>query len=157
MQSAEIDGVGGESPPPRRERPWLFALLIAPDAVISLGLVGGALTFLLRNEGVDPARAASISALIALPHAIYFLWGPITDFWFQRRTWLIGSAFAGAAVITCAFRLPHLGSRLAVGLLLVAACIAVLSPAACGGMMGTLRGEINRRRASSAYQTGFIL
>jgi len=156
MQSAEIDGVGGESPPPRRERPWLFALLIAPDAVISLGLVGGALTFLLRNEGVDPARAASISALIALPHAIYFLWGPVTDFWFQRRTWLIGSAFAGAAVITCAFRLPHLGSRLAVGLLLVAACIAVLSPAACGGMMGTLRGEINRRRASSAYQTGSL-
>ena len=28
-------------------------------------------------------RAASV------PHAIYFLWGPVTDFWMRRRTWLI--------------------------------------------------------------------
>ena len=49
------------------ERPWLFAFLIAPDAVISLGLAGGALTFLLRNQGVEPDRAASIAALICCP------------------------------------------------------------------------------------------
>ncbi len=138
------------------ERPWLFGFLIAPDAVISLGLVGGALTFLLRNEGVDPARAASISALIALPHAIYFLWGPITDFWFQRRTWLMITAMAAAATVVCAFQLPHLGSRWAVSLLFLGACIAVLAPAACGGMMGTLRSELNRRRAGSFYQTGSL-
>jgi MFS family permease len=142
--------------PPPRERPWLFAFLIAPDAVISLGLVGGALTFLLRNEGVDPARAASISALIALPHAIYFLWGPITDFWFQRRTWLLFTAVAAAATILCAFHLPRLGSAWAVGLLFLGASIAVLTPAACGGMMGTLRSELNRRRASSFYQIGSL-
>ena len=43
-----------------RERPWLFNVLIAPDAVISLGLIGGALSFLLRKQGVNPATAASI-------------------------------------------------------------------------------------------------
>jgi Major Facilitator Superfamily len=156
MQSAEIEELGAETSPRPRERPWLFGFLIAPDAVISIGLAGGALTFLLRNEGVDPARAASISALIVVPHAIYFLWGPITDFWFQRRTWLLVSAVAAAAAIIYAFHLHRLGSTLAVSLLFFAASIAVLSPAACGGMMATLRSELNRRRASSFYQAGSL-
>ena len=145
-----------ESPSIPHERPWLFGLLIAPDAVISLGLVGGALSFLLRNEGVDPSRAASICAFIALPHAIYFLWGPITDFWFQRRTWIMITGAATAAAIVYAFHLPRLGSSLGVAALFLAACLAVLGPAACGGIMATLHSEVNRRRASSAYQVGSL-
>ncbi len=61
MSSAVPPALEDQSLPPPRERPWLFAFLIAPDAVISIGLVSGALTYLLRNEGVDPARAAGIS------------------------------------------------------------------------------------------------
>lgn len=139
------------------DRPWLFGCLIAPDAVISLGLVSGALTFLLRNEGVDPARAAGISALISLPHAIYFLWGPMTDFWFQRRTWVVIAAAASAVALFAAFHLSRLGSTAGVALLLVAASLAVLVPAACGGMMAALHSERHRRLASSAYQTGSLV
>ena len=156
MPPAEPVPALAETSPAAHERPWLFAFLIAPDAVISIGLVGGALTFLLRNEGVNPARAASISALIALPHAIYFLWGPITDFWFQRRTWLMITALVAAATVLWAFHLPHLGSQWAVSLLFLGACIGVLAPAACGGMMGTLKSELNRRRAGSFYQSGSL-
>jgi PAT family beta-lactamase induction signal transducer AmpG len=156
MSSAVPREVEGRLPPPPHERPWLFAFLIAPDAVISLGLVGGALTFLLRNEGVDPARAASISALIALPHAIYFLWGPITDFWFQRRMWLLMASLATAVAVVFAFRMRPLGSASGVGLLFLAASIAVLAPSACGGMMAALRSELNRRRAASYYQIGSL-
>ncbi len=148
------DGDPPESP--AHERPWLYAFLIAPDAVISIGLVSGALTFLLRNEGVDPGRAASIAALIALPHAIYFLWGPVTDFFFQRRFWIIAASAAAAVILLCAFHLPRLGSTWGVTLLFLAAAIAVLSPAACGGMMATLHSELNRRRASSFYQVGSL-
>ena len=138
------------------ERPWLFGFLIAPDAVISLGLVGGALTFLLRNQGVDPARAASISSLIALPHAIYFFWGPITDFWMRRRTWLMVAAAAAAAALLAAFHQPTLATRWAIALLFASACLGVVVPAACGGMMGALTSETNKRRASSAYQSGSL-
>jgi hypothetical protein len=145
-----------QTPATPHDRPWLFAFLIAPDAVISIGLVSGALTFLLRNEGVDPARAASISALIALPHAIYLLWGPVTDFWFQRRFWIIAASIAAAATLVCAFHLPRLGSTWGVTLLFLAAAIAVLSPAASGGMMATLHSELSRRRASSFYQVGSL-
>jgi PAT family beta-lactamase induction signal transducer AmpG len=146
-----------ESPSIARDRPWLFAFLIAPDAVISLGLVGGALTFLLRNEGVTPGRAASISALIALPHAIYFFWGPVTDFWMRRRTWLMLASVVAAIAVLAAFHQPTLATRWAVALLFLGACFGVIVPAACGGMMGTLASETNRRRASSFYQSGSLI
>jgi MFS transporter, PAT family, beta-lactamase induction signal transducer AmpG len=156
MQPAEVAVAEPETPPVQHERPWLFAFLIAPDAVISLGLVGGALTFLLRNEGVNPGRAASISALIALPHAIYFLWGPITDFLFQRRTWLIIAAAAAAVFVLLAFHQPRLSSPGGIALLFLCACFGVLAPAACGGMMGELKSQLNRRRAGSFYQSGSL-
>jgi PAT family beta-lactamase induction signal transducer AmpG len=145
-----------ESPSVPRERPWLFGLLIAPEAVISLGLLGGALGFLLRNEGVTPDRLASISSLIALPHAIYFLWGPITDFWMRRRNWLLIAAAAAAIALFAAFHQPTLATHWAVGLLFLGACFGVIVAAACGGMMGTLTSETNKRRASSAYQIGSL-
>ncbi len=145
-----------ESPSIPRERPWLFSFLIAPDAVISLGLASGALTYLLRNEGVAPGRAASIAALIALPHAIYFLWGPITDFWMRRRTWLMLAAAAAAAAVLTAFHQPTLATGWAVRLLFLGACFGVVVAAACGGMMGALTSETNKRRASSFYQAGSL-
>src|SRR5579871_1845032 len=123
------------------ERPWLFNLLIAPEAVISIGLIDGALAFLLRNEGVTPAHAASIVGLLTLPHAIYFLWGPITDFFLRRRTWVIMGAASAALFLLIAFTQPKLGSNLAIALLFLTACCGVLVAAACGGIMGTLRDE----------------
>ncbi|MDR3754100.1 MAG: hypothetical protein P4K93_10010 [Terracidiphilus sp.] len=145
-----------QSPAAPHERPWLFGLLIAPDAVISLGLASGALTFLLRNQGVTPGRAASIAALIQLPHAIYFLWGPVTDFWMRRRTWLMVGAVAAAVAFLGAFHQRTLATPRAVGLMFLGACFGVIVAAACGGMMGTLKSEANKRRASSAYQAGSL-
>ena len=152
MPPAVRPEVETQSPAAPHERPWLLAFLIAPDAVISLGLASGALTFLLRNEGVTPGRAASIAALIALPHAIYFFWGPITDFWMRRRTWLMIAAAAAAVAVLAAFHQPSLATPWAVALLFLGACLGVVVAAACGGMMGTLTSETNKRRASSAYQ-----
>ncbi|MGA3130902.1 MAG: MFS transporter [Terracidiphilus sp.] len=156
MSSAVPRTVEDPSQPPIHERPWLFGILIAPEAVIALGLVSGALTYLLRNEGVNPARAASISALIAVPHTIYFFWGPVTDFWMRRRTWLLIAAVASAVALLAAFHQPTLATPWAVGLLFLGACLGVVVAAACGGMMGTLTTETNKRRASSAYQIGSL-
>jgi len=143
-------------PPGSRERPWLFCLLAGPASLISIGLVDGALSYLLRSEGVDPARGASIVALLTLPHAIYFLWGPVTDFWMRRRTWLMVAAAAAAAILLVAFHRPRLASPAAVALLFLSACLAEFTVAACGGIMGTLRSEANRRRACSFYQSGSL-
>jgi MFS family permease len=145
-----------ESSAAPHERPWLFAFLIAPDAVISLGLAGGALTFLLRNQGVAPDRAASIAALIMLPHFIYFLWGPVTDFWMRRRTWIMVAAVAAAVALLAAFHQHSLATPWAVALLFLGASLGVIVAAACGGIMGAFTSEINKRRASSAYQIGSL-
>lgn len=139
-----------------RERPWLFNFLSAPDAVLTIGLINGALSYLLRNQGVGAARAASIVALLSLPHAIYFLWGPLTDFWMRRRTWLMLMAAAAAATLVVAFHRPSLAAPITVGLLFLAAFFGEFTVAACGGIMGTLRSETNRRRAGSFYQSGSL-
>ena len=139
-----------------KERSWIFSLLIAPDAVIAVGLIDGALSYLLRDEGVNPARAASIVALLTLPHAIYFLWGPVTDFFIRRRTWLLLAAALSALTLLFAFHEPRLASTRGIVLLFITACLAVMVPAACGGMMGNLRSEVSRRRAGSFYQSGSL-
>ena len=156
MSTAARPEVETQSPATPHDRPWLFAFLITPEAVIALGLVSGAITYLLRDEGVNPARAASIAALLSLPHAIYFLWGPLTDFWMRRRTWLLLAAAASAIALVAAFHQPQLASPLAVGLLFLSACFGVFVAAACGGIMGTLKNELSRRRASSFYQVGSL-
>ncbi len=139
-----------------RERPWLFALLIAPMAVLSNGVISGGLSYLLRRQGVNPARGASIIALLSLPTTIYFLWSPVTDFWMRRRTWLMVAAVAAAAAMLAAFNSPSLASSRAVGLIFLSACLGQLIVASCGGLMGTLHGEARRRRAGSFYQSGSL-
>jgi PAT family beta-lactamase induction signal transducer AmpG len=156
MPPAVRPQVETQSPAAPHERPWLIAFLIAPDAVISLGLAGGALTFLLRNQGVAPDRAASIAALIMVPHFTYFLWGPVTDFWMRRRTWIMVAAVAAAVALLAAFHQHSLATPWAVALLFLGACLGVIVAAACGGIMGAFTSETNKRRASSAYQIGSL-
>ncbi len=156
MQAEANKTAGPDTPPALDERPWLFNFLIAPMAVLSMGLVGGALSFLLRREGVDPARGASIIAFVTLPHAIYFLWGPVSDFWLSRRNWLMLAAAAAAVAELVAFHQARLGSSLSVGLLFLSMCFGGLVVAACGGIMGALRNQRSRRLAGSFYQSGSL-
>jgi MFS transporter, PAT family, beta-lactamase induction signal transducer AmpG len=156
MPTADSLHVGSPVPTTPPERPWLFGFLIAPVAVISNGVIGGALAYLLRSQGVNPAREGSIVALLTLPPTIYFLWSPVTDFWIRRRTWLMVAAVAGAVAMLAAFRQTSLSSSRAVEFEFLSACFGQLIVAACGGMMGTLQREATRRRASSFYQGGSL-
>ena len=156
MQAGECAQFGEDAPAGSRERPWLYSFLAAPGAMIDIGLVSGALTYLLRGEGVDPGRGASIMALLTLPHIIYFLWGPVTDFWMRRRTWLMIAAVAAAGTLAIAFQQKRLAAPWAIGLLFLSACFGEFTVAACGGMMGTLQSETGRRRAGSFYQSGSL-
>jgi PAT family beta-lactamase induction signal transducer AmpG len=146
-----------QAPAVARERPWLFAFLIAPTAVIAIGLVNGALAYLLRREGIDPARGSQIVALLALPHTIYFLWCPIADFWMRRRTWVLAASAASAALLALGFHQRSLASPWAIRLIFLSFCLGLLVAAATGGMMGALRSERNRRLAGSFYQCGSLV
>jgi PAT family beta-lactamase induction signal transducer AmpG len=91
-----------------------------------------------------------------VPHSIYFLWGPVTDFWMRRRTWIMVAAVAAAVALLAAFHQHSLATPWAVALLFLGACLGVIVAAACGGIMGAFTSETNKRRASSAYQIGSL-
>ena len=156
MQRREPRNIANSIPAAPSERPWLFGLLIAPMAVLSNGIIGGALSYLFRKHGVGMIRGTEIIALLNLPQTIYFLWSPVTDFWVRRRTWLMIAATTAAIAMLAAFQRPSLSSTWAIGLMFLSACVGQLVVAGCGGMMGTLRSETSRRRAGSFYQGGSL-
>ncbi len=125
-------------------------------AVLSNGVIGGGLSYLFTRQGIGMAHGAEILSLLSLPQTIYFLWSPITDFWIKRRTWLMLAATTGGIGLAIVFQIPNLASPAAVTLLFLSACFAQLVVAACGGIMGSLRSEAVRRRASSFYQAGSL-
>ena len=138
------------------KRLWLFGVLIGPNAILSHGVVSGTLSFLLRQQGVGLGRSASIVSLLTLPFVLTFLWGPTTDFWLRRRSWILGASVVAAGLLVTAFHMRSLASPPAIVLLFVSSCFGQLVLGACGGMMGTLRLETSRRRAGSFYQGGSL-
>jgi PAT family beta-lactamase induction signal transducer AmpG len=149
---AQADGGSTEG-----SRPWLFAFLIAPSAVVANGVIqGGVLAYLLSEQGVGSGARAHAIDLLALPTSIYFLWSPITDFLVRRRTWLlIGGPFA-AALMAAAFHQKDLSSHGALLLMLLSACFSQLAVSSCGGMLGAMRVERSKRAAGSFYQAGSL-
>src|SRR3984885_13689505 len=151
MHEVDLEQAAGLDPSTPKERPWLFGLFIAPMAVVSNGIISGVLSYLLRQQGVGIGRSSEIIALLILPQTIYFLWSPITDFWIRRRTWLMVGAIGSALTLAAAFHGSRLDAPAAVALMFLSACFGQLIVSSCGGMMGTLRSEANRRKASSVY------
>jgi PAT family beta-lactamase induction signal transducer AmpG len=156
MPEVDLEQAAGLDLPTPKERPWLFGLLIAPNAVLAYGIISGVLSYLLRRQGVGIGRSSEIISLLILPQTIYFLWSPITDFWIRRRTWLMVGAVAAALTMAAAFNGRRLDTPSAVALMFLSACFGQLIVSSCGGMMGTLRSEATRRKASSAYQGGSL-
>jgi MFS transporter, PAT family, beta-lactamase induction signal transducer AmpG len=139
----------------RRDRPWLFSLLIAPSAVMMNGVVqGGVLAFLLSQQGVGSGRQSRMMFLLSLPTWLYFLWSPVTDFFVRRRTWLLVGGLLAAAAMVWSFHQSNIASTAALSLMLLSACCSQLVVSSCGGMLGAMRLERSRRLGSSFYQAG---
>jgi MFS transporter, PAT family, beta-lactamase induction signal transducer AmpG len=138
-----------------KDRPWLFAFLIAPSAVVANGVIqGGVLAYLLSQQGVGSGGQSHLIGLLALPTSLYFLWSPITDFFVRRRTWLLIGGPMAAILMAAGFHQKNLSSHGAMVLMLLSACFSQLAVSSCGGMMGAMGRERSRRVASSFYQAG---
>ena len=159
----EIEAVGAEAAADKgtlqatkeSSRPWLYALLIAPSAVLMNGVIqGGVIGYLGRQQGISSKHVADIVTLLALPTSIYFLWSPITDFLVRRRTWLLIGGILGGVLMAAAFASGRLDSRSSMALMFLSACLSQLVVASCGGMMGAIGNERAKRVAGSFYQSG---
>jgi MFS transporter, PAT family, beta-lactamase induction signal transducer AmpG len=155
MQLSEVaDSVEADTTV-RDERPWVFGLLISPSAVMANGVIqGGALAYLLSVQGMGSGDQSRIIAMLALPTIWYFLYAPITDFFLRRRTWLLTGGLLSAVLIVLAFHQKSLTTSTALVLMFVSACCCQLVVSSCGGMMGAMKSELNRREAGSMYQAG---
>jgi PAT family beta-lactamase induction signal transducer AmpG len=140
---------------PRRPPPlWLILLVTLPYGIVSGGITGTLLAYLLRHEGAPVSSMANEVALLGLPPMLYFLWSPLADFWMRRRSWLVVTSGVSAALVAAAFHIRSLASPLAVALLLAASCSIMLCNASCGGIMAALVPMELRTRMSSVHQVG---
>jgi PAT family beta-lactamase induction signal transducer AmpG len=152
VAEAASGAAGGAAGMETSERPWVFGLLIAPSAVVAFGIVQGALSFLMRRQGVSVERIGAVVSLLILPQTLYFLWSPLTDFLMRRRTWLMVGATSAGLLMALAFHAKNLASPVAVAVMFIAVCCGQLVVSSCGGMMGALHQERSRRVASCYYQ-----
>jgi PAT family beta-lactamase induction signal transducer AmpG len=138
----------------RAPAPFIFAILNLPHAVVISGVCGTLLSYLLRQQGIDPHHIANENALFLLPGSLFFLWSPLTDFLMRRRTWLAGSSAVAGVAVGLALQLHSYASKSAVALLLCAVCVVLLSSASVGGLAASLMPEQKKTRVGCFLQMG---
>jgi MFS family permease len=135
--------------------PWLFSLLILPLGIVVVGFNFTAFPLLLAQAGVGVDRIASISSIINLPGVIGFLFAPVVDVKFRRRTWLLLASF-GTALFACLY-FPLIGASHLVlmrALILAGGLIAFLVAAACGGLIVKTLSESAQSKAAAWIMAG---
>jgi hypothetical protein len=134
---------------------WLFSLLILPLGIVVVGFNFTAFPLLLAQAGVPVDRIASISSIINLPGVIGFLFAPVVDIKFRRRTWLLLASF-GTALSACLYfsliGAPHL--VLMTALILAGGLITFLVAAACGGLIVKTLSESAQSKAAAWIMAG---
>jgi predicted MFS family arabinose efflux permease len=147
-----IPAMGEPRKPPA---PWLFSLLILPLGIVVVGFNFTAFPLLLAQAGVPVDRIASISSIINLPGVIGFLFAPIVDIKFRRRTWLVLASF-GTALSACLY-FPLIGASHLIpmtALILVGGLITFLVAAACGGLIVKTLSESAQSKAAAWMMAG---
>lgn len=135
-----------------------FTLALQPALPLGIVVVGfnyTAFPLLLAQAGVPVDRIASISSIINLPGVIGFLFAPVVDIKFRRRTWLVLASF-GTALFACLY-FPLIGAShlvLMTALILVGGLITFLVSAACGGLIVKTLSESAQSKAAAWIMAG---
>ena len=106
----------------RPPRPWLFGIASAPYGCFN-GLVTVALPYVLSQHGLSLERIATIGALVQAPTIWYFLWAPMVDIGWRRRTWVLMLSVLSAVCAAVAIGLDAAPSIVPLTVLLVAASV----------------------------------
>ena len=134
--------------------PWAFSVLILPLGMF-IGFIWTALPFLLSKSGVAVEDISRIAAILQIPPMLMFLWTPIVDVKFRRRTWLVLASVTGA---TCVFlACPLIGRshiNLLVGLLFFSGAVLTLVFTTNGGLMARTLSAFRQSKAAAWNQAG---
>src|ERR1700678_3453664 len=138
----------------RAPAPWLFAILNVPHAVVTGGVTGTLLSFLLRQQGVAPHAIANQRAFLLLPTSLFFLWSPVSDFLLRRKTWVLLATAASSLTVMLALETRSYASKSAVTLLWTSSCLILLGSAAVGGLISLLMRQDQKTRVGCFLQAG---
>jgi MFS transporter, PAT family, beta-lactamase induction signal transducer AmpG len=103
-------------------RPWLFGIASAPYGCFN-GLITVALPYVLSQHGIPLERIAAIGALVQSPTIWYFLWAPMVDIGWRRRTWVMVLSVLSATCAAIAIGRDAAPSIVPLTVLLVAASV----------------------------------
>ena len=111
--------------------------------------------YLLRKYGFSVDQIANITAIAIIPAIWSFLWSPLADTGFRRRTWIVISAVCAAGSAAIAILGIHGSVVLLTTLLFLSNAFTGLLSSACGALL-TAMPESLRGRSAGWYQAGNI-
>ncbi len=139
---------------------WKFAVLYFSEGA-PIGFLWWALPTLLRDTDVPVARIAGLTAALALPWSLKFLWAPLIDAWrgprWGLRHWAGAAQLGmGAALVPLAWVSPATHFPVWFGLLLAHAFCAATQDVAIDALAVAQVEEANRGRLNAAMQIGML-
>ena len=139
---------------------WKFALLYFSEGA-PIGFLWWAMPTLLRNEGVALERIAALTAALALPWTLKFLWAPLVDAWrgprWGLRHWAATAQIGmGVALVPLVFIDPSTHFGLWFGLLLTHAVCAATQDVAIDALAVATVEDAERGRLNAAMQIGML-
>jgi len=150
--------------PDRSRRTQVFLLLTALYFAQGLpfGFFVQALPVVLRQRGYS-LEAVGLTALLALPWALKFVWAPLVDRWASQRTWILGAQL-GMTLLLVGLSMLSAG-QLSIPLLMVGVfgtnLLAATQDIATDGLAVQLLPEEDRGIANgvqvAAYRLGMIV
>ncbi len=121
------------------------------------GLVAVALPYLLRSHGLSVSHIASIGAVVQSPSIWYFLWAPVVDVGFRRRTWVIVLSLVSGICAGLALASDSSATvRPLVLLLVVASVFSQPVSSAVGGLVAAVVPNAFRGRTGGWAQAGIL-
>lgn len=139
----------------------VFALLYFSEGA-PIGFIWWALPTLLRAEGMEVGRITALTAALALPWTLKFLWAPLVDLWrgpnWDRRHWIttaqlgMGACLVPLVFVSPAGNLSFWGTFLIGHALFAATQDAAIDSLAVESVSATGRGRLN-----GAMQAGMLL
>lgn len=141
----------------RRDWPpaWIFLLMPLPFGIFS-GYVQTALPWLLRRMGYSVNNIGAIVALILSPMAFAFLWSPVADFGFRRRTWMLLMSALSGVLLAAAILLLGADAHLTTWLLFAGYAVSIFTTSCSGGLLAATQAESVKSRAAAWMQGGML-
>ncbi len=140
--------------PMRAPRPFHFSFLVLPFG-ISFGFTSVALPYVARGRGIDVAAIGGVVASAFLPHSIKFLWAPVVDTTFTRKTWYLAALALVALGTFASMAMPITASSLGpLTVVVMASQVGLtLMYMACEGILG--RGvPVEQKSTAAAWLQG---